>query len=137
MENIKITKLYSDLNCIELRIYIQSEFVTAFQTCYVEDIVLKDASNRILNFINGKLPTCQLVFGHLGGNYTPSLEMVLTQDKKGHVLFDVTIELNDDAKPKHQCCFYLNSEIGLLEKFAKALNYLVDAPENTEISLID
>lgn len=137
MEDIKIIKLGIDMNCIILKVFIQSKFVTAFQTCYVEDVIFKDASDRILNFINKRSPTCQITFGELGGNYTPSLDMVMTQDKRGHVVIDITMELNDGAKPKHPCCFYLNTELGLLEKFASAMNYLVNAPEDTEISLLN
>ena len=36
------------------------------------------------------------------------------------------VEINDNPVRKHRSCFYVRSELGLLEKFALSLNSLID-----------
>ena len=46
----------------------------------------------------------------------------LHKDKLGHLLVEVYMELDDGGKLSiHNCCFYINTEVGLLTEFCERL----------------
>lgn len=55
---------------------------------------------------------CYLEFGNKEGNYTPAFSMnVLPADTSGHVKIEVDLEIVDNDKRSHRCCFYVESEL--------------------------
>ena len=51
------------------------------------------------------------------------------KDKLGHILVEVYLELNDGGDyDYHNCCFYVDTELGLLEEFSKKL-YILKEPQ--------
>ena len=60
------------------------------------------------------------------------------KDKLGHILIEVYMELDDGGNySSHNCCFYLNTEIGLLEKFCQKLPTLKRELLGIEVVLND
>lgn len=70
---------------------------------------------------------CYLEFGHKEGNYTTAFSMkLLPADVQGHVKIEVDIEIDDNDTRSHRCCFYVNSELGLVEQMGKTLKKIAE-----------
>lgn len=136
MDNIIFEKVWQDGNLMELKILANSEFVTAYQNCYIEDKALIEISERIFGYIENYNIACYLEFGKKEGNYTPAFSMsILSSDTHGHVKIEVDIEIADNDTRSHRCSFFVNSELGLIEQLGRSLKKLASGPEGTEISL--
>lgn len=48
-------------------------------------------------------------------------------DSFGHVKIEVDIEIDDNDSRSHRCCFYVNSELGLVGQLGNALKELEQA----------
>lgn len=77
MNNIIFEKVYQDDSLIELKITAESEFVTAYQKCYIEDKELIKISERICDYVHDFNTDCYLEFGKKEGNYTPAFSMYI------------------------------------------------------------
>ena len=53
----------------------------------------------------------------------------------GHVKIEVDVEIADNETRSHRCCFFVNSELGLVEQLGKSLEKLISGLEGVEISL--
>lgn len=51
MDNIIFERLWKDSNIIELKVMASSEYINVFQSCYVEDVLLENAADKINNYI--------------------------------------------------------------------------------------
>lgn len=136
MDNIIFKKIWQDENLIELKISAGCEFVSAYQTCYIEDKKLAEIAEKISNFAENFNESCYLEFGQKEGNYTPAFSMcMLPADVSGHVRIEVDIEIADNDTRSHRCCFYVKSELGLIEHLGIALKGLLSGQVGSEISL--
>ncbi len=136
MDNIIFKKVWQDGNLIELKISINSEFVSAYQNCYIEDTMLKEISNKISNYVNNYNMPCYLEFGKKEDNYTPAFSMyMLPADASGHIKIEVDIEILDNDTRSHRCCFFVKSELGLIENLGISLNDIILGSEGVEASL--
>lgn len=136
MDNIIFDKKWQDEHLIELKISADSEFVSAYQRCYVQDTALVEISEKIQNYIDNYNESCYLEFGHKEGNYTPAFSMnILPADETGHMKVEVDIEIADNDTRIHRCCFYVKSELGLIERLGISLKGLVDAVEGEKVYL--
>lgn len=136
MDNIIFKKIWQDDNLIELKISANSEFASAYQSCYIQDKKLEEIAGTICNFIENYNEACYLEFGKKEGNYTPAFSMcILPADISGHVKIEVDIEIADNDTRLHRCCFYVKSELGLIERFGMALKKLIIEPDGCEVSL--
>lgn len=136
MDNIIFEKVWQDESLIELKISANSEFVSAYQSCYIQDKKLEEISERIFKFVENYHETCYLEFGNKKGNYTPAFSMsLLPADMSGQVKIEVDIEIADNDTRSHRCCFYVKSELGLIEQLGKALKKLIIEPDGIEVSL--
>ena len=136
MDNIIFEKIWQDDNLIELKISASSEFATAYQSCYIQDERLDEIADRICGYAESYNEACYLEFGKKEGNYTPAFSMcILPADVFGHIKIEVDIEIADNDTRVHRCCFYVESELGLVERLGKNLKRLITEPEGCEVSL--
>ncbi len=136
MDNITFEKIWQDENLIELKISANSEFVSAYQSCYIQDKELKKIADKICYFVENYRETCYLEFGKKEGNYTPAFSMsILPADLSGHVKIEVDIEIADNDTRSHRCCFYVKSELGLIEQLGISLKSLIRERDGSEVSL--
>lgn len=136
MDNIIFEKIWQDDNLIELRIAANCEFVSAYQNCYIELQRLKEISEKITTYLNDSSTSCYLEFGQKEGNYTPAFSMcILPSDLTGHVKIEVDIEIADNNERAHRCCFYVKSDMGLIDNLNVGLKRLAVELEGTKISL--
>lgn len=135
-DNLTFEKTYQDDTLIELKISASSEYASAYQNCYIQDIELKNIAEKICNYVDNYSEACYLEFGHKQGDYTPAFSMeLLPADSFGHVKIEVDIEIDDNDSRSHRCCFYVNSELGLVEQLGNALKELVAGPIGESVSL--
>lgn len=136
MDNIIIEKLWQDANVIELQVTAKSEYAQAKQSCYVEDEAIMKNADKIEAYMKNYDIECYLEFGNKIGNYTPAFSLAfLPSQISGHVKVEVDIEIADNDKRVHRCCFYVNCELGQVERFGKLLKSIVADEEGTVISL--
>lgn len=136
MDNIIFKKIWQDDSLIELKISAESKFVSAYQSCYVQDKKLEEIAVKICNFVGNYNEACYLEFGNKEGNYTPAFSMcILPADISGHIKIEVDIEVADNDTRSHRCCFYVNSELGLIERLGMALKNLITEQDECEVSL--
>lgn len=119
-----------------MEILANCEFASAYQSCYVEDKALLEISKKIQKYIDNCDESCYLEFGQKEGNYTPAFSMcILPADTSGHMQVEVDIEIADNDTRSHRCCFYVESELGSVERLGTALKDLIDAPEGETVLL--
>lgn len=136
MDNIIFEKIWQDESLIELKISANSEFVSAFQSCYIQDKKLAEIAEKICDFAGNYNEACYLEFGQKEGNYTPAFSMcMLPADMSGHVKIEVDLEIADNDKRLHRCCFYVKSELGLIEQLGIALKELIIEQDGNKVSL--
>lgn len=87
MDNIVFEKIWQDKNLIELKISAKSEFVSAYQSCYIQDKNLK--------------------------------------------------EIADNDTRSHRCCFFVKTELGLIEQLGSALKRLIIEQQGCKIALVN
>ena len=136
MDNIIFEKVWQDESLIELKISASSEFVSAYQSCYIQDKKLEETAEKIYNFVGKYEESCYLEFGKKEGNYTPAFSMCMKPaDMSGHVKIEVDIEIADNDTRSHRCCFYVKSELGLIEQLGKNLKKLIIEQDGIKVSL--
>ena len=114
-----------------------SEYINVFQSCYVEDVLLENAADKINNYIENPDEVCYLEFGNKTGYYTPAFSLsILPSDNHGHVKIEVDMEIADNDRRAHRCCFYVSCELGQIERFGQSLVSLISEDEEVKVSLI-
>lgn len=137
MDNIIFETEWRDSNIIELKVMANSEYINVFQNCYVEDVILEKAADKIHNYIANSNEECYLEFGNKVGNYTPAFSLnILPCDNFGHVKIEVDIEIADNDRREHRCCFYVSCELGQIERFGQSLISLISDDEGIKVSLV-
>ena len=137
MDNIIFERLWKDSNIIELKVMASSEYINVFQNCYVEDVLLENAADKINNYIENPDEVCYLEFGNKTGYYTPAFSLsILPSDNHGHVKIEVDMEIADNDRRAHRCCFYVSCELGQIERFGQSLVSLISEDEEVKVSLI-
>ncbi|MBQ8038374.1 MAG: hypothetical protein IJ274_00620 [Lachnospiraceae bacterium] len=136
MDQLRFEKKWQDENLIELKISAESEYVSAYQHCYIQDIKLESIAKKICEYATNYKESCLLEFGEKEGNYTPAFSMeILPADVCGHIKIEVDIEVDDNDTRSHRCCFYVNSELGLVEQLGKSLKSLITGQIGDSVSL--
>lgn len=122
MDNICIKKIWEDEELIELYVKAQSEFVMINQTCYISlDDLIKN-SNKIKEYIQNSRIVTYVEFGKKDGNFSPAFSLeIFPCDNYGHLAIEADMEIVDNKTRMHRCKFYINTELGILEKFGEKL----------------
>lgn len=136
MDNIIFEKIWQDDNLIELKITAISKFVTAYQNCYIQASNLKEITRKIISYTNIKDRNCYIQMGEKEGNFTPAFSMKIERiDSRGHLNIEVDIEIADTETRKHRCCFYIESEIGAIDRLGVNIDKLIKAELWTKVEL--
>lgn len=123
---IAIQKLWYDNDLAQLAIVCSSAVITASAKIYITDALINDLLQQIEQFLNGHVTESYWENEEKGDYSTACVSLrFLHKDKLGHVLIEVFMELDDGGDySRHNCCFYINTEIGLLTTFCKKLPQL-------------
>ena len=122
-DSITLEKIWQDNELMELKVICLSETIRATTKIYVTDALINDLVNQIKQFIDSQVQESFWANEERGNNSTACVSFhFLRKDKLGHICVEVFMELDDGGKySDHNCCFYVNTEIGLLSKFCLLL----------------
>lgn len=122
-DSLTITRVWQDAYICEVEIKCETEHITVRGKVYTDDVLIDDLRNKIESFLEGKVDTTSWQNGTRGDMSTPCVSFQFShKDKLGHVQIEVFMEIDDGGTlDKHNCCFYVNTEIGLLYQFKEKL----------------
>lgn len=137
-DNIKMERIWQDIEFFELLVTCTNRNITVSTEVYMTDTSIDELHEQIGTILQLKDKTVLWTSGERGNQSTPCIEFNISmKDPGGHVLIEVFMELNDGGSlDKHHCCFYLNTELGMLYDFNEKLMKLKEKKIGTSISLI-
>ena len=120
---ISMEKIWQDVFCYQVKITCASCCAVATNDFYTSDDNIDALFHGLNDFMKGKTNEFLWENGEKGDRSTACITLKFAhKDKLGHVLIETYMELDDGGSySSHNCCFYLNTELGLLEKFCKRL----------------
>ena len=123
MDNLSIERVWEDSEFFEIEVTAQSKIITANMRSYTTEESIKNLASRLTNFPNNFNDRYIWKNGNKGDMSTPFVSLEFwCEDKRGHIIIEVYMELDDGASyDKHNCCFFIKTEIGLLNSFGKSL----------------
>lgn len=123
MNNIIIEKIWKDSELMELHIIAESEFVRAHQTCYIQETDLQEIAHKMIKYVSEYINQDLYVeFGRKEGNFTPAFSMKFTKkDLSGHINIEVDLEVADIEDRSHRCKYFVQGELGAIERLGKCL----------------
>lgn len=136
---IEMKKIWYDDDMTELKVVCSSDIITASAKTYVCDSLIDELIYEISQFLDGKNAEGYWMVGTYGDKYPACISLrFLHKDNLGHVLVEVYMELNDGGKDtEHNCCFYINTETGLLTRFRDELPRLKQKDSDVRVVLND
>ena len=121
---ITIERIWQDACYFQVRVECKSECILASCEVYTSNEDIEELQDKIEKFLAKKPDEAYFwTSGETGDTSTPCVSFEFKyKDKLGHVQVEVYMELDDGgALSKHNCCFYINTEIGQLDQFKKEL----------------
>ena len=137
MDKLSIERVWEDADYFEIEIIAQSELVSANVRSYTTVGSINELSSRLAKFPQKSDERYIWENGTKGDKSTPfvSLEF-FREDELGHIAIEVYMEIDDGASyEKHNCCFFIKTEIGLLNRFGKSLILLSEKGVGKKITL--
>ena len=136
-DNLIITRVWQDIEFFQIEIKCKTEFIAVRGKVYTTDELIDDLYNKIEIFLSGSMNSTCWQNGTRGDVTTPCIALRFSnKDELGHVLIEVFMEIDDGgALSVHNCCFYVNTEIGLLYQFKENLLKLRTPQLGTQILL--
>ncbi len=134
---IKIQKLWRDKEIIQLKVICSSELITATAKIYVSDNLIDELIYQINRFLEAKVTESIWSNEFKGDDSSTCVSFrFLHKDKLGHLLIEVYLEIDDGGRySKHNCCFYIKTETGLLLKFCENLSQLKSDIDDVSVNL--
>lgn len=122
-DNLIITRFWQDAEFFQIEIECKTASIAVRGTVYTTDDLIDDLYKKIEIFLSGNVDSAHWQNGTRGDATTPCIAFqFFNKDKLGHVLIEVFMEIDDGgALSTHNCCFYVNTEIGLLYQFKENL----------------
>ena len=123
MDNLIIERVWEDADFFEIEVTAQSDIIHAKACSYTDPENIHELASRLMDFAQSYDDRCIWENGVKGDNFTPYLPLEFwCEDKLGHIIVEVYLELDDGAPySKHNCCFFIRTELGLLNRFGKSL----------------
>lgn len=136
---IKIKKVWTDTFYFQVEITCSSDSIRAKNQIYTSEDNINDLCRKIENFVSGKVEECIWENGTRGNKSVACVSFrFIRKDKLGHILIEVYLEIDDGGTLEdHHCCFYVNTELGLLSNFSKNLPQLNEPIIGTTVILND
>ena len=127
MDILSVERVWEDNEFFEIKVSAQTKLINASVRSYTTDEWITGLAHRLATFPNGLSDRFIWENGEKGDETTPFVSLeVWCADKLGHVVVEVYMEIDDGALfSKHNCCFYVRTEIGMLNRFGKDLFSLV------------
>lgn len=137
MDNITIERVWEDADFFEIEVSAQSELVRANVKSYTTVEAINELASRLVAFPKSHDDRYLWENGTKGDTSTPYVSLEFwCEDKLGHIVVEVYMELDDGASySKHNCCFFVRTETGLLNHFGKVILSLNERGIGKKIAL--
>lgn len=134
---LEMERVWQEDDYFELRITCSSEIITATTKVYITNLSVDNLIEKIKFFLSDNAEKCLWENGEKGDDTTAFISLeFFRKDKFGHIQIEVFMELDDGGKfSKHNCCFYMETEFGLLGNFSKNIHKLKERQIGTKIYL--
>ena len=136
-DNIIFRKIWEDDDMMELRVVCSSSVAATISGIYVSNFLIDELAGQIKQFLQGTREEGLWANEDRGNGSTACVSLrFFRKDKLGHIMVEVFAELDDGGDyAKHNCCFFVNTEYGLLMEFCSKLAELKINPVGCEIQL--
>lgn len=136
IDNIIFRKIWQDDDVMELTVECSSPIITATSEIYVSDSLIDELISEITRFLNGNKEGFW-ANEERGDASTACVSFrFFREDELGHIAIEVFAELDDGGDySKHNCCFFVRTEYGLLMNFCDHLAQLKSGSGGYEIQL--
>ncbi|MCL2149984.1 MAG: hypothetical protein FWH51_03515 [Dehalococcoidia bacterium] len=126
MDNISIERVWEDAGFFEIKITAQAELISVSVKSYIESESIDKLASQIAAFLKTIRSSFFWENGVKGDSFTPYVSLEFWHDDNpSHVIIEVYMEIDDGASfDKHNCCFFIRTEIGLLEHFGNSIAML-------------
>lgn len=136
MDNLIFTKVWSAEEQYGIvKVVVQSKYVKVNVDYYMVYSDLSIASAILLEYCSSFDKEKLVIFDGLTGAQPPLFSMkILPAHKTGRLKIELDMEIDDNNERLHRCCFYIETELGLLEQFAKNI-LRIEHEKDIQISL--
>ena len=136
-DNIIFKKIWEDNDLMELRVVCSSPVAATISEIYVSNFLIDELAGQIKQFLQGTREEGLWANEDRGNDSTACVSLrFFRKDKLGHIMVEVFAELDDGGDyGKHNCCFFVHTEYGLLMEFCSKLAKLQTNPVGYEIQL--
>lgn len=137
MYSLSIKKVWKDYNFFEIEVYALSELISAKARSYTTKEAIENLSSHLIVF--PETPDDRYIWesGTKGDDYTPYISLEFwCDDSCGHLIIEVYMEIDDGGSyNRHNCCFFVKTEVGLLNTFGHKLSELATADVGFSVTL--
>ena len=137
MMQLSIERIWEDKSFFEIEISAKSEFVCAKVRSYTTEESIKALASSIESFPKNDNDRYLWENGTKGDGFPPFVSLEFwCKDRRGHIMIEVYMEIDDGASyNRHNCCFYIETEIGLLNDFGSSLISLCEKGIGRKVTL--
>lgn len=123
MDNLSIGRVWEDADFFEIEVVAQTKLISANVRSYATAATINELAQHLAIFPQKLDDKYIWENGTKGDDSTPFVSLEFwCEDKLGHITIEVYMELDDGASyNKHNCCFFIKTEAGLLNSFGKSL----------------
>lgn len=129
-------RIWQDTFCFKILAKCKSDYVTVQMEIYTSDRDIDILCEKLDSLLYSRTNKAYWLNGEIGDYSVPCISLRLEKNKLGQVQIEVYIEIADGGTlSEHNCCFFINTEIGLLEQFRKSLPKLKNPEIGTKVIL--
>ena len=136
MYNLSIERIWEDTGFFEIEVFAQSKLASGRIKTYIPNGGLDDLALVLVSFPKNFSSRYFWEAGGKGEDPGPYVSFEFwCEDKLGHIIIEIYMDINDGAVSKHNCCFYIKTEAGFLNKFGTSLPLLNECGIGKKITL--
>jgi len=137
IDMLSIERIWEDDYYFQIEVVAQSKLISARVKSYTTEDRIEELASRLKTFPEHLDDKYIWENGGKGEGYTPFVSLEFwCKNKSGHINIEVYMEIDDGASyDKHNCCFFINTEPGLLNDFGKSLVRLTQKGIGKKITL--
>ena len=137
-DNIIMRSIWRDVDLHEVNIFCKNKHISVSTRVYLSSSSIEEFTSQLIMFLQRKKTSLFWKSGEFGNDFTPSNRLSAQKlEPTGHVQLEDFLELDYAGYlGTHNCCFYNNTEYGLLYAFAEKLYQIKGIKTGTEIALI-
>lgn len=137
MDVLSIERVWEDADFFEIEVIAQSAIICASIRSYTTVEAVDNLASKLEIFPPKLNSRYTWENGVKGDDSTPFLSLEFwCKDKYGHIIIEIYMEIDDGASySKHNCCFFIETEVCLLNNFGKTLALLNERGVGKKVTL--